>query len=236
MSFKKQAAAGRITAWTVSKIKLYDECPRKAKYKMVDKLPEPGSPALERGSMLDECLEHYVTNRSPKLHLDIKASPKIKKLADLLRKEYKEKRVRVQLELAFDRAWKACHWLAPNVYVRFKLDALHLLKGGKGNVIDWKSGRLKEGGEYDEQLNAYAVGVLTAGLVEHATAQLAFIDHNVIMTRPAGELSVGDLKAAQREWDKRAAPMLEDKTFKPTPGNACRWCPYSANKGGPCDF
>lgn len=236
MSFKKQAAAGRITSWTVSKIKLYDECPRKAKYKMVDKLPEPGSPALERGSMLDAQLEQYVSGRSKTLHEDIMKSGKIVKLATALRKDYKAKKVRVQLELAFTRKWTACHWLDKDVYVRFKLDALHLLPKGSGNVIDWKSGRLKEGGEYDEQLNAYAVGVLSAGFVEHATAQLAFIDHDVIMSRPAGELSLKDLPKAQREWDKRATPMLEDKTFRPTPGNACRWCPYSANKGGPCDF
>lgn len=225
----------RIESWTPSKLDLYEQCPARAKYKHIDKLPEPESPALARGTEIHEAAEQYITGRNRTVHADLK-NPVVKRILDALRKDYKKNRVRVELELAFNRAWKVVHWLAKDVYCRFKIDVLHVLKDGNGEVIDWKTGKMKEDGKYDPQLNAYATAVLSAGLVNRVTAKLVFTDAGQIVTSPVGTLSVKDLDKAQKAWDAKVKAMLSDTKFPPRPGNYCRWCPYSMNKGGPCKF
>lgn len=235
MSFKSQMLPKKITSWSPSKLGTYENCPASAKYKYIDKLPEPPSPTLDRGTEIHKGAEDYITGRTKKLHADLQ-NPRIKKLVNLFKKEYKLKKVRVELELAFTKDWKACHWLAKDVYVRFKLDVLHLLKGGSANVVDWKTGKFKPDGEYDNQLSAYAVAALSSGLVQTATAQLAFTDAGEIVEREAGTLTLADLPKAQKMWDKKAKALLSDTKFAPRPGNSCRWCPFSTNRGGPCQF
>lgn len=237
MGFKNQTVA-KITSWTPTKLELYEGCPRKAKYKFIDKLPEPppepGSP-LERGTEIHESAEGYVTSRSSKLHEGLK-NAKVKKLLNLLKKDYKLKKVRVELELAFNQAWKPVGWLAKDVYCRFKIDVLHLLKDGAGEAIDWKTGRFKPEGKYDDQLNAYSVAALSTGLVKSVTSKLVFTDHGEVVDVPAGRLAEKDLAKSQKIWDKKAKAMLSDTKFAPRPGVACKWCPYSTNRGGPCEF
>jgi hypothetical protein len=235
MGFKNQVEPKRLTSWTASKLSLYESCPAKAKYKHIDKLPDEGGPALERGTEIHNAAEKYITSRTKTLHPDLK-HPKIKKLLDTLRKDYKKKKVRTELELAFTKEWQKCHWLAKDVWVRFKMDCVHFLAGGKAHVIDWKTGKFKPDGEYDDQLSAYAVGLLVSGLAESVTAQLVFTDAGEIVTREAGTLTLADLPKAKLFWVKKTKAMLSDTRFPARPGNGCRYCPYSANKGGPCEF
>ncbi len=236
MSFKNQVMPAKITSWSPSKLDLYLECPAKAKYKYIDKLPDPGGPALERGSEIHKAAEMYVTGRRSDVHPDLQ-NVKVKKLLGALKKDYTAKKVRVEMELAFTQAWKACHWLAPDVYVRFKIDVVHFIKDGAAKVIDWKTGRFKEEDpKYDAQLGGYAVAVLSSGLVKSATAQLVFTDAGQVVERPSGTLALKDLATAQKYWDKKAKPLLNDTKFAPRPGDYCRYCPYSTNKGGPCRF
>lgn len=234
MSFKNKMVP-KIYSWSPSRLGAYENCPASAKYKYIEKLPEPPSPTLDRGIEIHKGAEDYVTHRTRKLHEDLQ-NPKVKKLLGVLRKDYKLKKVRVELELAFTREWKPCHWLAKDVYVRFKLDVLHLRPGKSALVIDWKTGKFKPDGEYDQQLSAYAVGALSSGLVESVTAQLVFTDCGEVVERPAGTLTLKDLPKAQKLWDKKAKAMLSDTRFAPRPGNSCRWCPFSTNRGGPCKF
>jgi hypothetical protein len=45
-----------------------------------------------------------------------------------------------------------------------------------------------------------------------------------------------DKEAIQRDWTKKIVPMFRDRKFAPTPNDKCKWCPFSAGKGGPCKF
>ncbi len=242
----KPKKGDRITAWSMSRLRDWETCARQAFYKHVKKLKDQGSAAMDRGTGLHASAEEYVSNRKNEIAPDFVHSRKIKALADALRKEFKERRVRTELDLALNRKWQRCEWMDPNVYVRIKIDVLRLFpykktpKGGtllakEAHVIDWKSGKLREHGEYDDQLNQYATGALSAGYAESAKGQIAFIDQNVILERPKGCLTLDQLPAAQKAWDKRVLPMMEDTTFAPHPGN-CKYCPFSINKEGPCDY
>jgi hypothetical protein len=155
---------------------------------------------------------------------------------DSLRKAYTDKQVRVELDLAFTKDWRLTQWMAKDVYVRFKLDVIHFL-GKLSSITDWKTGRYKPEEEFDDQLNGYAVATLTAGFGDETRAQLIFTDQGqVVTTEDAGKLKRSDLPKAQKAMDARAKRLFVDTTFPPRPGNSCRWCAFSTNRGGPCEY
>lgn len=237
--FAKQVKQ-QLRSWSPSNLGLYEACPAKAKYKLLDKLPDTGGKGpMDRGIEIHNAAANYITQRKKDpLHADLKA-PKIKKLIEELKKEYKARKARVELDLAFTKEWKVTEWFGDSAWLRLKVDVLRLTTAGKGRVIDWKTGKLRmeKVEEYDDQLGVYAVAALTSGLIaKEVTSALAFTDAGKILERPAGTLKRADLKEAQDKWTLRVKPMLSDTTFAPRPGNACQWCPYSCNKGGPCEF
>lgn len=162
-------------------------------------------------------------------------APKVKKLLADLQKGYRERRVRVELELAFTKSWRLTKWLARDVYVRFKVDIMQLA-GKMSSIKDWKTGRPKPH-DYDAQLRGYAVAALSAGFGEETQSALVYTDHNLIVEEDAGKLKRADLPKAQAQLDKEAARMLADKLFVAKPsGGQCQYCPFTVNKGGPCEY
>ena len=67
------AVAQRITSWSFSRWNVYNTCPAQAKYKFIDKLPEPGSPAMDRGSAIHKGVEQYILGAAAKPPADAKA-------------------------------------------------------------------------------------------------------------------------------------------------------------------
>ena len=92
---------------------------------------------------------------------------------------------------------------------------------------------------YDAKLSIYATAVLTAyPKVRQVACVLAFIDgppgRNEVVS--GGLATRRDLPTLQRKWKGKAGVMLGDSIFAPNPTIACRWCPFSRAKGGPCSF
>lgn len=230
----------RITAWGPSRLAQYNECPAKAKYKHIDKLPDPGGPAMERGNEIHRAAEAWIWGRETKLHDDLKHA-KVKKLLMQLKMAAGEKRVRTELELALNRQWQPCTWLDPETYVRIKMDAVLYSKDGTAaEVIDWKTGKAytaEEKPEYVDQLFQYSVILLSAiPKLKRVDSRLVFTDAGQEVVVPEGKLMRADLVSGQKHWDMVAKPMLTDTLFQPKPGRGCAYCPYSQNKGGPCQY
>lgn len=236
----KKTTVKKITAWGPSRLSQYQECPAKAKYKHIDKLPDPGGPAMQRGNEIHAAAEAWIWGRTTALHDDLK-HPKVKKLLATLKKAAQEKRVRTELELALTREWNTCSWLAPDTYVRVKLDVAEWSKDGtSAQVIDWKTGRAytaEEKPEYVDQLRQYSVILLSAfPKLETVRSRLVFTDAGQEVEVPEGTLLRAHLAPEQKHWDRAVKPMLTDTMFKPKPGRGCSFCPFSQNKGGPCQF
>ncbi len=224
-----------LTTWSPSRLFKYEECPRKAKYAYIDRIPEgEKSPALVRGEELHGHLENYIAHRVNDLHEDV---VKMVNIVNELREKYKARQVYVEYDLAINRQWVKTTWLAPDVWARFKIDVL-VLSEDRGRVIDWKTGRYKPDGEYSDQLNAYSTAVLsTHPQLNEVTSCLLFVDHTDIpVERPEGTVKRDGLVWAQEYWNDRAAKMERDTIFEPRPSLACRWCPYTRNKNGPCEY
>lgn len=197
---------GMITSWSPSRYLKYTECPRRARYEIVQKLCPlcfkgslrggfgspvscdtckkviPEAPPLKRGSEIGKNLEDYVKGTEAKLHPEVK-HPVIVKLAKDYRAKFKRGIVKVEESITLDADWKPVSKFTKGAWFRGKLDVVEFVKR-KLIITDWKTGgidkttkEVKADKKYDDQLNSYAVaGLCQYPAVDEVEVQLAFVD------------------------------------------------------------
>ena len=240
----------RFTSWSNSRLNDYDPtaggCPAKARYKYLDKIPEPKSEAMERGTKIHTLCEEYIKGTKRNLPVELilfKAEFK------RIRAAYKAgamSTVFIEETWGFNVKWETVRWDDwTNCWLRVKLDLAELGEGGNTLYItDFKTGKFRpeKNEDYMSQLELYGLaGLLRFPTVKDVRARLLYLDHGVIYPEAdtTGAWVIfprAKLPALVKKWEKRVKPMLADTLFKPQPGNACRWCAYTADKGGPCVF
>lgn len=231
-----------LKAWSPSRLNDYESCPAKAKYKYVERLPEPPAPALDRGTRIHKEAEDFIVGAG-KVTPDLK---RVSKELKRLRKLHTAGRVRVEQSLALSDDWKPVDWFSRDAWLRCKIDVVEVaapsgrkrVTNGSALVTDWKSGKnnARDSEKHGDQLNLYAVAVLSTGVAKSVRARLIFTDTGEEVAKPEGTMSLDELPAARVFWERRVEPMLSDTTFDPTPNFTCRWCSFSKIKGGPCKF
>lgn len=241
MVTKAAAVRKPVTAWSFSRYNDYKVCPAKFAYKHLDKLPEPPSAAMARGSEIHLMAEKFTKG-------ELRTLPK--ELA-LFKEEFarlrKEKVKIVEEQWAYTAQWTQTAWNNWNAcWLRVKLDVAYINVEHNALVpIDHKTGKFREekNAEYEEQLELYGV----AGLVQYpevdvVAPRLWYIDHGRIYPNPEDdepeiEYFRKDEEKLKKKWEGKVAPMFRDTTFKPTPSDAgCRYCHYRKANGGPCKF
>lgn len=215
----------QITSWSFSRYSVYEKCPAKAKYKFIDKLPDPGGPAMERGNVIHKLAEQYTKG-------EIKTIPlELRKFKDEFAILKKSKPV-VEESWAFTKHWLKTTWNDwANCALRIKVDAA-CEDGTDLYIIDHKTGKKRDA--YEDQLSLYAVGGgLIYPKIKRIFTELWFLDSGEKVER---EYDAANTPKLQAHWNKKVEPMLNDTRFAPKPSHECRWCPYSKSKGGPCKF
>lgn len=212
-----------ITAWSASRVFGYENCPRQAKYRYIDKLPEVTGDPLIRGKKIHALGEDYLKATS------ITPVPNsFRYVEDELCALRKQKAV-AEEQWGFDRDWNEASWFKATI--RMILDA-RAPRGGVMRVVDFKTGRPRAVKDED-QLGLYAAGTFERfPKIRTVRAELWYLDIGQII-----ELRFNRKEAlAEREaWEERAQKMLDDKAFDPTPGKwTCKWCSFGKSKGGPC--
>lgn len=230
-----------VTSWSYSRYALYKECPAKFAYKNLDKLPEPGSAAMERGSAIHTLAENHAKGALKTLPVELA----------LFKEEFKALRAQKQKMIEENWTWTK-DWASETTWndwtgawLRVKLDAAYL--NPKANalvIIDHKTGkpRAENKAEYGEQLELYGLsGLVKFPDVKVVSPRLWYLDAGVIY--PSGEANEPEIEYTREDeprlkklWIKRVEPMFRDKTFKPTPNARCGYCHYRSSNGGPCKF
>jgi len=230
----------RITSWSFSRWSTWKECPLRAKYKFIDKLKEPGSAAMQRGSDIHELAASYVIGTVAKLPEELK----------LFKKEFsqlKKEKALAEMDAAFTLNWDSCEstdW--DNAWVRVKLDSVTppTKKEKVVHIIDYKTGRVKDE-DYHPQMELYGIaGLLKFPQAETAETDLWFLDAGVIRGAHDSEkksktgyvFTRKQLPALIEKWEERVRPMLTATAFPPNPGSYCKWCAFGKSKGGGCKF
>lgn len=225
------ATLKRFTAWSLSRLKQWEECPRHARLVHLDRLPEPKGPALENGIRVHALASEYLSGRLKPLPNEL---ARFQEPFATLRK----KKATPDIRLALDSLWRPVDWFDQTVRLRMILDALTITgRGRRGrHVIDFKTGRVRDQVDKD-QLELYGMGVMAANpTVNIVTSELWYLDAGLKRPDPPFETARAVAEGLRSVWEERAAPLLTDGKFAPRPGNHCRWCHFRTSNGGPCEY
>lgn len=244
------AKATTITSWSFSRLKVYQQCPFKAKLKFIDKLKEPSDPdgPMARGDRIHKLAQAYIEGKGRTLPAELALFPNaFKKLRAIYKKT--PANITVEETWAFRKDWSRTTWDDwNNCWVRIKVD-VQWIDETTVMIVDFKTGKYSPQwnlDEYMEQLELYAAGALLfyadRGPNLKVIPALYFLDHEIIHPEP-GTWKIyvpSDLPALKKKWEKTTKPMLNDKTFAPKPNRFCYNCHFRkdnvANGGGQCKF
>ena len=232
-------ALREITAWSFSRYRDHRTCPAFASYKYRHGISEPGSDAMQRGTMIHTLAENYVKGK-------IKVLPKELKNFEEEFGVLKTGKALAEGEWAFDRNWNPTSWFGKDAWVRIKIDCTFLGKDNILDVIDYKTGKNSpyKKPEYEEQLDLYGIG----GLENFPSAAsvrplLYFIDAGEIEPVPPKLFTKKDAPKMKKAWDKKVIPLFKETKWRPKPGKQCSWCyfrknnpAYPGGNGGPCEM
>jgi len=219
-----------VTAWSYSRYADYKQCPAKFMYKHLMKLPDPGSPAMNRGNDIHKMAEDVV-----KAKIDI--PPELANVKDEL--EFLRDNMAVAEEnWGFRKSWDWIGrpgWFGDDVWFRAKTDVRLLYEDDTLLLGDWKTGKMYYSNE--EQIELFALaGFRRFPAVKEVDTRLWYTDIEADKNEIQRVYTAKELETIQLDWDKRVVPMFKDRRFPPTPNDKCGWCPYSKMKGGPCKF
>lgn len=216
----------KITAWSFSRLADWEQCPLKAKLKHVQRIKEPGSPAMERGSLIHKLAEDYTNGEIKTLPPELaRFKPQF---VDL-----KKSKPECESQWAFDEEWNPVDWFAKNAWLRVKTDVSAMPKGvTKGIIIDHKTGKVKD--EHEDQLSLYALAFFI--MYPKATEVLAGLWYLDDGTEKQMTFTRDQLPALKRYWLDRVTPMMNDTVFPAKPSRLCSWCYFRKSSTGHCKF
>ena len=207
------AELGPIIAWSYSALKVFEECPYRSYIQRVKKVPEPSSPAADRGTQIHQEAEDYVKGELGELPDSLK---KFKDDFEELRHLYAEAQVELEGEWGFTKEWEICGWMEGRTWARIKLDALVHQDEQSARVIDYKTGK-KFGNEisHSQQALLYAIATfLRYPDLEFVQTELWYLDKNETTKRSYTRAEAMEFFPA---FNARAVRMTTETEFNPTP-------------------
>ena len=229
----------RIKAWSYSRLVDFEQCKLRAKFKYVDRIPEPARPlppgktehANDRGTRIHDAAERFVRGG---VELIPELKPFEAEFLDL-RNKYSHGMVSLEGEWAINKDWAPVAWGDRDAWARIKLDAFVRLSPTHAVVIDYKTGR-KYGNEikHAEQTQLYQLAsFLRYPELETIDVELWYTDQDDLThmkyTRQQG------MRFFQN-FNRRGIAMTTATEFPPSPNVfSCKWCPYGPKGTGDCD-
>lgn len=219
----------KLTAWSPSRLKNYENCPRKAKYLYVDKLKEPGSVHTEYGHEVHGSAERYVLGQTDELHDGVGAFRD-----DVL--ALREQRastgrsatrwMSAEMKLALSEDLDVVDWFSPQAWARMVFDVVKYNRDHV-EIIDYKTGKIREE-DYD-QMDIYAWAAFHAYDASTVETKLWYLKFGV---ENSSHYRREELPKLGENLHERLKPYLTDTEFAPRPSPLCGWCHFSAKSGG----
>lgn len=230
-----------VTAWSYSRYADYKQCPLRFKLKHIDRMKEPGSPAMQRGSDIHKEGENYlVAAKKPRV------VPKSYQHFAEEMAQLRSLNPLVEQQWGFTRDWSPTGWFGNDTWLRIVCDVVVLYDDNTVDLIDFKTGRKYDTNEEQVELFSCAPFIKWPEVTQVRT-RLWYLDadkdNEVIRDFARAPGVVGedgevlkDYETIRKGWEKKVVPMFKDKRFAPTPNAKCRWCAFSKDKGGPCQY
>lgn len=219
-----------------SRMMTHHKCPARFKYDYIDRLPAvqglPGSPAMERGTLIHKSIEDFVLGKAPMLHPDIHQNYGQFFLG--LKENYQ---VFPEHPFAFDVDFNLLtEQDAPNVWFRGYLDLKLVPRAGDdGDLIiyEFKTGKVYEIEHMLQRTRYGLVGLLQHPEVRRVQVHTMYLD---LVDNRSTTYAIAHLEEHKRALKSQVGIIENDKFFMQKPSYTCRFCPRSRYVGGPCQF
>lgn len=244
------------TSWSLSAIGTYEKCQLKAKFKYVNRIPEARSESASRGVGIHKSVEDFLTGTTTSLPESLghyhEWFTKVKeyeiypehvitlnKAWEPVPGDSQERWYKGVLDLKVVIRSEAAVLLSERAWNPDKPDVLPQPEKGPVKevlIYDWKSGKIYP--DHDDQKSLYSV----AAFAEHPTVLSVRAIHVYFDLGQIREKTFypDEMHKLRDVWNARARSYLEalasPDTLIANPGYHCRWCGYSASRGGPCRF
>ena len=220
-----------VSAWSISRLNTYTQCPFKFKLTVIDKIKEPSSQAMERGAAIHKEAEVYLKGT------DLVVPPNLAAMAKEFI-EIKEFGAQSELEVTFAKDWSITGWFDKDAWCRIKIDAM-VFAVDTLRVIDFKTGKYKpnDNDAYEEQLELYALAALTLYPdVKSVSAELWFLDSGDLVGTKRGSYTHEMVPSLQAKWAAKVLPMFVDTLWSERPNRYCNFCHFRKGNNGPCSY
>lgn len=218
--------------YSYSRLATFKKCMAKFKFAYIDKVDVPfiPSPAMARGTEIHNSLEQFMLGHSDMLHPDIHEH--YGQYFFGLREEHKD---HIFPEHKWGLNWEfiPCDYDDPNVMIRGFMDLKFVPPDDNVQVFEYKTG--KQYPEHVHQQWLYGVVALQEHPLKSADTTVIYLDQkkNKKIYYPQGMM--GEYRPGlMREIQEIEEKPVEDMT--PNPQFTCRWCQFSKDNGGPCQF
>lgn len=218
--------------YSYSRMATFKKCPAKFKYAYMDKVDVPfiPSPAMVRGSEIHDSLEAFVSGHSEILHPDIHEHYgqfffSIRETAKTIEPEHR---------WALNWDLEPCDYNDSNCMVRGFMDLRFTMEGQRVQIYEYKTGKIYP--EHHAQMWLYGVATLLEMPDEECVDVTAvYLDQkkNKKISYPRSMLFEYKPMLMKEIQEIEDRPESE---FHTNPSYACRWCQFSKNNGGPCQF
>ncbi len=229
----KPTEMGLIPAWSHSALKTYEACSYRSYIAKVKKVQEDFGPAAARGTEIHQQAEDYVKGELAEFPDTLK---KFKSQFEELKTLFADAKVELEGEWGFTIDWKACGWMAPDVWGRVKLDAIVHETETSARVIDYKTGK-QFGNEisHSQQALTYAIGsFMRYPELESANTEIWYLDHGTTMEQT---YTRDEAMVFMPTLHERAIAMTTATKFPPNPSKQnCRWCSFKNGEHPICEW
>jgi CRISPR/Cas system-associated exonuclease Cas4 (RecB family) len=204
--------------WSYSSISNYEKCPHRYFLAKIEGHPDEAGAAAKRGTRIHEAIEKYLNHEEDELP-EVVFNSFGGELANA-----REAGAEAELEFAYDDEWNPISW--DDAWVRGKVD---LVMRDKSLIVDFKTGKYYS--NHREQASLYALAMMIGEVTEDAEIEFWYIDLDDTM---GWEFKRKDLAGLKEMWEYRANRLEEETNWEPRPSPLCKWCSFSAKKGGQC--
>lgn len=227
----------QLKSWSYSRLEVGEKCLAQAKYKYIDKIPEPDRPlppgktehANDRGTRLHGAAELFTKG-------GVELAPELLKFQDehtRLRDLHENGSVSTEGEWAFTQNWESVAWMSWDAWCRVKCDTVVTMDYGNHVItVDYKSGK-RFGNEmkHGEQMEMYAfTTALKNPAAKTITTELWYWDQNELKSET---YTRDEALAFLPKYEKRGQWLTSQTEFPPNPNRfTCKWCPYRKEASG----
>lgn len=227
------AALGKVPAWSISALDVFETCAYRTYIAKVKKIPEPQGAAASRGEQVHKCAEEYVNGLRHDLIPELK---KYESEFEALKGEYLLGKVEQEGEWGFTIDWAKTGWMSPDVWARVKLDAYVQVSATEARVIDFKTGK-KFGNElkHNQQGLLYAIAAFMRDLeLQFATVEFWYTDQKLTdMTKKT--YTRDQALMFLPGFHNRGVKMTTETEFEPNPSKInCLWCSFKEGEHPEC--